>query len=548
MKNSLKILSITCLIFIVYSCEDILKEDPKSLVTAEGHYSTVEGLDHGVKAAYSYLRGFYGNEAAFFMTVPGTDLWTLGFGGITNHPNLGLYSANLLGSDYFITPVWDNLYEGINQCNAVVNRSENISNPSDPIRLAAIVGEARFLRALYYFHLVQQYGDVHFTLEETIGVETEAYKTPVATIYADGIVPDLQFAIDNLPETTNEYGRVTKPAAEALMARVQLTLGNWSQAQTNAANVINNYNFELVKPYIDLWDINKQVNSEVILAAQYSTEERISTVSNISHVLFVAHYFYNPAIDACLEYGRGHNRFMPTNKLIKLFDLSKDSRFHGSFKTLWLANTTGVINGHTLNPGDTAFYIVTYPVPDDIQATAPYWYIDFNDNWVGDMSYESLEIGGGLRRWWPSLIKYYDPLRTDPYATRGTRDAIIIRLAEMYLIAAEAAFQQGNSDVAANYLNVIRRRAAIEGKETEMEVTAADINLDFILDERGRELAGEMFRWYDLKRTGKLLEQVNLYNPDAAANIKPYHLVRPIPQTQIDRVSNPGDFPQNPGY
>lgn len=546
MKNLIKISLALSFIFIISSCEDLLVEEPLGLVTAENHYSTVEGLDHGVKAAYSHLRGFYGTEAAMFMTVPGTDLWTNGFGGHTNHPILGTYSPNLSGTDYFITPIWNALYEGINQCNTIVNRAGNVTGNQSEVD--EIVAQARFLRALYYFHLVRQYGDVHFTLEETQGVETEARRTPVATIYEDGIVPDLQYAIDNLSETTEEYGRVTKPAAEALMARVQLTLGNWSLAEEHAVRVIDNYDFELVKPYIDLWDINNQVNSEVILAAQYETDVRISQDTNINHVLFVNHYFYNPALEFDLEYGRGHNRFSPTNKLIKLFDISKDGRWEGSFKTLWLANTTGEINGHTVTPGDTAMYVVPYPVSDEIQETAPYWYFDFNDNWVGDRTYECLEIGCGLRRWWPSLRKHYDPWRSDPLATRGTRDVVIIRLAEMYLIAAEAAYQQGNSESAADFINVIRRRAAIEGKEAEMEVTAADINLDFILDERGRELAGEGHRWYDLKRTGKLLEQVKLYNPDAAVNIQPHHLVRPIPQTQIDRVSNPGDFPQNPGY
>lgn len=547
MKNLFEVLLIICLIFIVSSCEDFLTEQPKSVVTADDYYTTIDGLDNGVKSAYSKLRGFYGDEAAFFMTLPGTDIWTLGFGGITNLPDLGLYSANLLGSNNLITRIWDNFYEGINQCNAVIQRSENI-NEGNLDRLGEIVGEARFLRALFYFHLVQQYGDVHFTLEETVGVQSEAFRTPVAQIYEEGIVPDLQFAIDNLPPTSDEWGRVTKPAAEALMARVQLTLENWSLAEKYADNVIKNYDFDLVKPYKDLWDINNQVNSEVILAAQYSTDVRISTKNNIAHVLFVAHYFYNPAIDASLEYGRGHNRFSPTNKLIKLFDYDKDARWNGSFKTLWIANTTAEINGHVVNPGDTAIYIVPWPVPDNIQETAPYWYIDFNDNWVGDMSYESLEIGGGLRRWWPSLIKYYDPWRNAPFDTRGTKDVTILRLGEMYLIAAEAAFRQDKNEIAANYINVIRRRAAVEGKEEDMEITAADINLDFILDERARELAGEMHRWYDLKRTGKLLEYVKLYNPDAAVNIQPFHLLRPIPQTQIDRVSNPGDFPQNTGY
>ncbi|MFO7822943.1 MAG: RagB/SusD family nutrient uptake outer membrane protein, partial [Cyclobacterium sp.] len=69
-----------------------------------------------------------------------------------------------------------------------------------------------------------------------------------------------------------------------------------------------------------------------------------------------------------------------------------------------------------------------------------------------------------------------------------------------------------------------------------------------ILEERARELIGEKHRWYDLKRTGTLLERVRQHNLDAAPNIQDMHLVRPIPQTQIDRVGNPGEFSQNPGY
>lgn len=141
-----------------------------------------------------------------------------------------------------------------------------------------------------------------------------------------------------------------------------------------------------------------------------------------------------------------------------------------------------------------------------------------------------------------------DPLRASVNAVDGRRDFPVIRLAELYLIASEAAWRQGKSDIAANYMNVVRTRAAIPGKEVQMQVTASDIDLDLILDERARELVGEKHRWYDLKRTGKLLERVRQYNLDAAPNIKEMHLVRSIPQTQIDRVTNPGEFQQNPGY
>jgi starch-binding outer membrane protein, SusD/RagB family len=94
---------------------------------------------------------------------------------------------------------------------------------------------------------------------------------------------------------------------------------------------------------------------------------------------------------------------------------------------------------------------------------------------------------------------------------------------------------------------VIRTRAAKAGKAAEMQVKPEQVTLDFILDERAREFAGEQMRWFDLKRTGKLLERVKAYNPDATG-IQPYHLVRPIPRAQLDAVSNRDVFTQNPGY
>src|SRR5205823_5386509 len=134
-------------------------------------------------------------------------------------------------------------------------------------------------------------------------------------------------------------------------------------------------------------------------------------------------------------------------------------------------------------------------------------------------------------------------------------------------MAAEAYFYLGNTAQARDYINVVRSRAAAAGRTTQMEITSAQVNLNFILDERARELCGEFTRWYDLKRTGQLLLRVRntAYSPvlvtraansgvtaggnygsNAAANIKDFHVLRPIPQTEIDRTS--GKITQNPGY
>src|SRR5690606_24731052 len=121
---------------------------------------------------------------------------------------------------------------------------------------------------------------------------------------------------------------------------------------------------------------------------------------------------------------------------------------------------------------------------------------------------------------WPRPWKFEDHKREDRNDNWGVHDVYAYRISETHLTAAEAMYgRDGNGDAAVEYINTIRRRAAWPGKENEMEISSSDIDIDFILDERSRELFGEDKRWFDLKRTGKLLERVRKYNPEAAPNI-----------------------------
>jgi hypothetical protein len=123
-----------------------------------------------------------------------------------------------------------------------------------------------------------------------------------------------------------------------------------------------------------------------------------------------------------------------------------------------------------------------------------------------------------------------------------------MRLADAYLLLAEAQLQTGNRAEALKNINLVRERAAWPGKAAENRITDAQLNMEFIMEERERELIGEQHRWLDLKRWGVLLERTLRYNPEASA-MKPHHVLRPIPQIQIDRVEGgASSFPQNPGY
>jgi hypothetical protein len=140
----------------------------------------------------------------------------------------------------------------------------------------------------------------------------------------------------------------------------------------------------------------------------------------------------------------------------------------------------------------------------------------------------------------PSMKKHDDVSRAHTNDA-SDRPFPLMRFAETYLIAAEAAFKAGNSNDARNMINVIRNRA---GATT---ITAGDVTLDFILDERTRELYGEWMRWYDLVRTKSLGARLATYHP--IANFNPARdYLRPIPQSQIDLVTTGPKYPQNPGY
>lgn len=136
------------------------------------------------------------------------------------------------------------------------------------------------------------------------------------------------------------------------------------------------------------------------------------------------------------------------------------------------------------------------------------------------------------------MRKYVDTKRPDMNAP-SIRPVIVWTLSETYLIAAEAAYMMGQPTTALGYINTIRERAAYPtGNASSMDVTEADLSLDFILDERSRELCGQMVRWWDLVRTHQLLPRVIAHNADGRANIVPKDTLRPIPQTQMNAVTS----------
>ncbi|GAB3941123.1 RagB/SusD family nutrient uptake outer membrane protein [Spirosoma harenae] len=540
-KTGLVALSLLALV----SCKDVLDEYNPSGLTSETVYTTPEGFETLVNAAYTYQRWWYGKEEGYNIAETGTDIWTSGSGEV--YRDLTQY-LNLQGSNAALVSEWREFYAAVNLCNGGISRIDKagLSATLRPIR----EGELRFLRAFYYWHIVETWGGVHFTTEETNGIVSTANRTPVETFY-NQIFEDLKFAVANLPVTQPQYGKVTKGAAQAFLARMYLTRGLNKEALEMAQAVIASNTYKLEANYADLWKMSNLKTKEAIYVVDYSTNLALNDLanstfnpyghsrgSNNGHLLFLMKYDDRPGMTRDILNGRPFNRYMPTRYLMDLYS-DNDARYEGSFQEVWLANSTSRPAG--MNLGDTAVYCTRKEIPDAFEATRKYQTYDRSKIYNANGT-----VKDNLR--YPTLSKFMDPTRASLNEAQSARDVFVIRLAEVYLIAAEAQMKLGNLQAAADNINVLRTRAAKSGKAAAMQVTSTQMTLDFILDERARELAGEQIRWFDLKRTGKLLERTRLDAPDNAVNLQDYHVLRPIPQTQLDAVTNKTEFTQNAGY
>ena len=573
MKTKFIFILIALVALNIQSCDKFLEEKLISDVSASSYYSTAAGLEDAVDATYNYLKYVYSNERAYTLTVFGTDTYTNGADG--NFKGFNYYDNTLSSDQAILREMWERCYQGVNQANAVLGRAAAVTDMADATKTIRLA-EVRFLRALYYFTLVRQWGDVPLPLTETIGVVTEAPKATQAEVYEKALVPDLEFAIANLPNTQSDYGRATKAAAEHLLGLVLLTRGYTSYAKsddfdrsiTYFSNVIANYGFTLNTDMAKLWDQDNQRSKEIIFAVQNSTNVLLNSggdgvlpgEGNRGHLYFLMEYDVQPGMIRDIANGRPFKRFRPSNYLLDLWaaDRDKDNRYDLTYKHAWISNNTNmpkwsaaeVAAGAKNKDGSAAVAGVNkYAVGD----TAIFIPGPGNDaKWTATKKlqtrYRVYTRNEYSERIFAHIGKFIDPRRSAIQWTEGSRDWFIMRLGDTYLLRAEAYFKKSNLPLAAADINVVRTRAAKPGQIGAMQITPAQVTLNYILDERARELDAEQCRWYDLVRTGTLVDRVKLYNPLAVAFIQPFHVRRPYPLTQIDRTLPVGSFTQNCGY
>lgn len=619
MKNIIRYSLLALLAIAGISCESFLNEKVVSGVSYD-FLETKTGIESAVNGAYTTMRWYVGGERYYSFTEYGVDyVWEGADGG--NKDAFNKYSNQLNSSMGLLYDFWENNFKGINRVNTALMYLPNVVDMTDAEKTER-EGELRFMRAYFYFDLVQHFGRLPLLEKGNVSeIITDFQRAPVADVYKF-IISDLRFAFDALPDVAmqSDRGRATKWAAGHLLSRVYLTRGSAVKDQRGqqptdmdstayyAEKVILSGKFSLEPDYATTFDQDKQkTSSETIWGVEFTTDVLYNGDGNRMHLYWVPTYEKLPGLERDLQQGRAWKRLKPTPYFqTTLFDHLNDSRMYKMFNWVFYANKASSIpvwqdkyyyvdeNGKTTDDvlyetpaelvgkpkfaiGDTAvFFIPKYYGAKDYKGAV----IDAAKNRqmqldIAKCRYTLIPIDENTNHFFPCLRKWLDAQRPDMNYEQGSRNFVRMRLGETYLIAAEAYGRKGNFEKAAEYINVVRQRAAYkEGEakpnqwltidggditkytastEKNMQVTAADISTDFInfmLDERARETYGEMNRWEDLVRTETLVERVKKFNPDAAPYIQDYHKLRPIPQRHIDRLSpKPAiEEAQNEGY
>lgn len=582
-------------IFSVSSCKKILEEEQHTNITQQS-FSTPVGVIGSITGVYGSLRSLWGTEGFTNQLVAGTDE-TLAGGSASGTP-LFTYTNIGLNDFYYIFQI---AYQDINTLNGVLQYGSAIT---DATQRSQYLAQAKFLRGMLYYYMVVNFGPVPLHTSFITDPGTADSRAPIADIYTQ-IIKDLTEASTELQSTPGTpFGGKAATRATALyfLGKAYLTRGWSSAAQTsdftNAASTLQTLITNKATYGVDLWqdfaDAFKPANDygkETLFVIDESSDTKYGNYSaggsggnyNSTNFFFRPNY---PTILANypastgsavmirdIPNGRPFIRIRPnTDYMLYAFaDRVNDSRFDKTFQTAWIANVNssgaaassgaGVATPRgTLNLGvDTAIWTPPFD-PGAAKRAA------FKGIILMPPSIAATATGTNINAYtpvmYPSMRKFDDPNRTginDP----STRPFVLARFADVYLLAAEAYFKAGDPTNAANMLNVVRQRAAYKTTNTAaqntaavtaMTITPAQVTLDFILDERSRELYEEGSRWWDLIRTKSLGARLQKYNATEAytgyAKSSPAdaYALRPIPTGEINLITTGPPMQQNPGY
>ncbi len=491
------IISILCIASI--SCVEVLEKEPLGLIDLANAYITDIDAASAVTAAYTPAAA---NNWCCTYAGPGYMHWVLANvasddtdkGGESGSDQLYAQQVSLFSipsDNDAVRFAWSSQYIGIRRSNLVLENIPNIQ--MDANLKSRYLAEAKFLRAWYYFNLVKAFGDVPLVLS-TKAESQSMSRTPKSQVYAQ-IIKDLEEAEQILPvnHAATDRGRATKGAAQAYLGKVYLYLDNFAKAEEWFGKVVNSNVYDLSQSYYNMFLRAGETSSEHIFQVQFLNDMGPVILNN----------FLNVVMGSRARNGWGFN--LPTQDFVDAFEPGDPRLWHTVYKK-------GDImpDGLVANVGNTTtgYLNKKYYVPE----------------------YE--RVGGALQ---------------------PGRDDIYMRLGKVLLWYAEAANEKGNTQLALNALNRVRKRAREGNPNILPDITETNKTAlrEIIWKEQRVEFGQEFERFFELvrqKRAGTVMRAFAVkYNTAKGAGYRDQiNEIFPIPQSEINLSK--GVITQNPGY
>jgi len=485
------IASLTCIVGLS-SCD--LNISPDSYIAEEFFFEDEAQVNVAVIGCYGGMHAPLEYEWA--LTELRSDNTRMNRSSTTNEVNLQLSVLDLsvMGSTNLnIRNYWETTYQNINNCNTVL-KPENISVVTDTKRREQFEGEALFIRSYHYFNLVRLFGPV-FLIAENVSVaeSMKLGRTPVDKVY-EQIVDDLKLSVEKLTGVTyssSDIGRATDLAAKALLAKVYLTLGRYDEARPLLKDVVE-VKGEVLVPYADIFDTNKEMNNEIIFTVRYKT-------GNQGIGSPFANFFAPTNSGTLVIIGSGDGRNYPTTDLIQSYD-PLDKRKDVSLAENYIDNSKP-------NPIIADAYVKKFLSPVTVRYDAD------ND--------------------WP-----------------------VIRYADVLLMYAEVLNELDGPSAGLKYLNMTRERAGIASLTPVDVPNRNTFRLELEKERRlelafENHRWFDLLRWGKAKEVvNSHIHTVEwgFYSTYASepGYMVDYQLILPIPQNVID--NNSGVITQNPNY
>jgi hypothetical protein len=478
------------LLFSLTACEKFLDLEPPFSQDADNYFTEPSHYELALIGAYDLLQGSFIN---LWIGEIASDNSIAGGESVTDSQGLHEIEAMTHGAvNRELRNVFQWNYAGVGRANFILENKNNIEFEGK----GQIIAEATFLRGYYYFQLVKYFGDVPLVIDERLGADevTELERNSKVEVYAQ-IEEDLKFAAANLNPVNPVKGRVNKWAALALLGKVQLYQDKFGESATSLDQVINSMQYQLIGDYRNLFVVGNEGNSEAVFDVQFSGLEGGSYDCLICLEGNAAVGFHGIRQYSGPIYSDGNSYNLPTQDLYDAFEMADDIRRNATILDI------DSFIGQQANPS-----AITYAIGG----------------------------GGHTGLYNNKYIKKANELGLPDNDLTSPVNNVVIRYADVLLMAAEAHNRSNNDGQALLYLNQVRSRVNLSSVNT-----GGPALTDAIWNERRYELSGEGHRFFDLVRTGRAASEITGFQQGK-------HELFALPQIEISLAG--GNWSQNPGY